>query len=47
MVVDGHDPLPVSRVDEIPREENGHRWLVDWLWGDSSVVVIGGAPICS
>jgi len=43
-----HDaPLPVVRVDEIPREENPQRWLVEELWGDSSVGVIGGAPKCS
>jgi hypothetical protein len=40
-------PLPIIRVGEIPREENGRRWLVDQLWGDSSVGVIGGAPKCS
>ena len=47
MVADGHDPLPVVRVDQIPREENAQRWLVEQLWGDSSVGVIGGAPKCS
>jgi hypothetical protein len=47
MVVDRHDPLPVVRVDQIPLEENAPRWLVDHLWGDSSVGVIGGAPKCS
>ena len=32
-----HDqPLPVVRVGEIPREENGPRWLVEQLWGASS-----------
>lgn len=42
------DPrLPVVRIDEIPREENPQRWLVEALWGDSSVGVIGGAPKCS
>jgi hypothetical protein len=35
------------RVDQIPREENPQRWLVEELWGDSSVGVIGGAPKCS
>jgi len=40
-------PLPVVRVGDIPREENGLRWLVEQLWGDSSVGVIGGAPKCS
>jgi hypothetical protein len=47
MVADGFDPLPVVRVDQIPREENAQRWLVDELWSDSSVGVIGGAPKCS
>lgn len=39
--------LPVVRVGEIPPEHNGPRWLVDQLWGASSVGVIGGAPKCS
>jgi hypothetical protein len=47
MAVDGHNPFPVVRLDQIPREENTQRWLVDGLWGDSSVGVIGGAPKCS
>jgi hypothetical protein len=47
MVVESHHPLPVVRVDQIPREENGVRWLVEPLWGDSSVGVIGGAPKCA
>jgi AAA domain len=48
MSVDHHDaPLPVVRVDEIPREENARRWLVEELWSDSSVGIIGGAPKCS
>jgi len=40
-------PLPVVRVGEIPSEENPQRWLVEQLWGASSVGVIGGAPKCS
>jgi len=40
-------PLPVVRVADIPSEENAERWLVEQLWGDSSVGVIGGAPKCS
>jgi hypothetical protein len=40
-------PLPVVRVGEIPCEENAPRWLVEQLWGASSVGVIGGAPKCS
>jgi RecA-family ATPase len=40
-------PLPVVRVAEIPNEETGQRWLVEQLWGESAVGVIGGAPKCS
>jgi len=40
-------PLPVVRVGEIPREDNARRWLVQELWGESAVGVIGGAPKCS
>jgi hypothetical protein len=47
MAVESHDLLPVVRVDQIPREENAARWLVEHLWGDSSVGVIGGAPKCA
>jgi hypothetical protein len=47
MVVDRKDSLPVVRVGQIPCEENAPRWLVEQLWGDSSVGVIGGAPKCS
>jgi hypothetical protein len=41
------DSLPVVRVGEIPSEGSSHRWLVEQLWGDSSVGLIGGAPKCS
>ena len=47
MAVERDQPLPVVRVGEIPSEENAQRWLVEQLWGDSSVGVIGGAPKCS
>jgi hypothetical protein len=40
-------PLPVVRVGEIPREETASRWLVEQLWGESAVGVIGGAPKCT
>src|ERR1700751_772712 len=40
-------PLPVVRVGEIPDEDQGSRWLVEGLWGASSVGVIGGAPKCA
>jgi hypothetical protein len=39
--------LPVVRVGEIPSEKSAQRWLVEQLWGESSVGVIGGAPKCS
>lgn len=47
MVVARPDVLPVVRVDQIPREETAQRWLVEPLWGESSVGVIGGAPKCA
>ena len=47
MVVACSDTLPVVRVDHIAREENAPRWLVEPLWGESSVGVIGGAPKCA
>jgi hypothetical protein len=39
--------LPIVRVGEISSEQQGQRWLVEELWGDSSVGVIGGAPKCA
>ena len=47
MPVECNQPLPVVRVGEIPNDENAQRWLVEQLWGESSVGVIGGAPKCS
>lgn len=47
MPVQAYPLLPVVRVGEIPREEKSQRWLVEQLWGASSVGVIGGAPKCS
>lgn len=44
---ENEQPLPVVRVGEISNEENAGRWLVQQLWGASSVGVIGGAPKCS
>jgi RecA-family ATPase len=34
-------------VGQIKSEENPQRWLVEELWGASSVGVIGGAPKCA
>jgi RecA-family ATPase len=47
MRVQSNQLLPVVRVGEIPSQEHAQRWLVEQLWGDSSVGVIGGAPKCS
>ena len=42
------DPLlPVVRVGEIAEPDSGPQWLVEGLWGLSSVGVIGGAPKCA
>lgn len=45
--VENKPELPVVRVGQIKHEENTQRWLIDGLWGVSSVGVIGGAPKCS
>jgi RecA-family ATPase len=47
MPVNADQVLPVVRVGEIKSEGNGQRWLVEELWGASSVGVIGGAPKCA
>jgi hypothetical protein len=39
--------LPVVRVGDLPHDHQAQRWLVEQLWGDASVGVIGGAPKCS
>jgi len=48
MIAKSSNPtLPVVRVGEIPTQDHPQRWLVEQLWGASSVGVIGGAPKCS
>jgi hypothetical protein len=47
MSIHSEQLLPSVRVGDIPSEENAQRWLVEQLWGESSVGVIGGAPKCS
>lgn len=47
MVLECAPLLPVVRVGEIPCEDHAQRWLVEELWGESSVGLIGGAPKCS
>jgi RecA-family ATPase len=44
--VDNH-VLPVVRLADIAHDDQTQRWLVEQLWGDSAVGVIGGAPKCS
>src|SRR5271167_3132213 len=47
MPVNADRMLPVVRVGEIPSDELTERWLVEQLWCDNSVGVIGGAPKCA
>jgi RecA-family ATPase len=47
MPVTADQSLPVVRVGEIRSEKSAERWLVEELWGASSVGVIGGAPKCA
>jgi hypothetical protein len=47
MAMSGDQVLPVVRVGEIKSQESTQRWLVEELWGASSVGVIGGAPKCA
>ena len=39
--------LPVVRVGESPGTEGSQRWLVEGLWGEAAVGMIGGAPKCA
>jgi RecA-family ATPase len=47
MPVSADQVLPIVRVGEISSEASAQRWLVEELWGASSVGVIGGAPKCA
>ncbi|MFY9938155.1 MAG: AAA family ATPase [Silvibacterium sp.] len=47
MPTSGEQLLPVVRVGEISSAPGTQRWLVEELWGASSVGVIGGAPKCA
>ena len=47
MNVNADQSLPVVRVGDISSEPSTQRWLVEELWGTSSVGVIGGAPKCA
>ena len=47
MSLSGEQVLPVVRVGQISSAPGTQRWLVEELWGASSVGVIGGAPKCA
>ena len=47
MSLSGEQVLPVVRVGQISSASETQRWLVEELWGASSVGVIGGAPKCA
>jgi AAA domain len=47
MSVSADPTLPLVRVGEITGTEGPRRWLVEGLWGEASVGVIGGAPKCA
>jgi hypothetical protein len=36
--------LPVVRIGDLPHQNQAQRWLVEQLWGNSSVGVSRGAP---
>lgn len=38
-------PFPVVQVASIP-EDRGPQWLVDGLWAEEGVGIVGGAPKC-
>jgi hypothetical protein len=42
--VSADPPLRVLRADEIDLGDSGPRWLIEHLWPDSAVGVIGGQP---
>ncbi len=47
MPVNADQVLPAVKVGEITSAADEKRWLVEELWGRSSVGVIGGAPKCA
>lgn len=38
--------LSVVRAADLPKQEDERRWLVDGLWGEGAVGVLGGEPKC-
>jgi hypothetical protein len=43
---DDESVFPVVRAADIPHEEAPRHWLIQGLWGASSVGLVGGAPKC-
>src|SRR5205814_4233162 len=38
--------LPVTRAGDLPRCPAEHRWLIEDLWADEAVGIVGGEPKC-
>lgn len=38
--------LPVKRASELAQEEQRHEWLIEDLWADQAVGILGGEPKC-
>jgi len=39
-------PLPVTRASDIDPRPPNRRWLIEGLWGDEAVGIVGGEPKC-
>ena len=39
-------PLPVTRACELPVCPPEHRWLIEDLWAEEAVGIVGGEPKC-
>ena len=39
-------PLPVSRAADLDPRPPERRWLIEGLWGDEAVGIVGGEPKC-
>ena len=38
--------LPVARAADLDPRPPERRWLIDGLWGDQAVGIVGGEPKC-
>jgi len=43
-MTDTHSALPVARLSDVSPTDPTRRWLVDGLWSQTAVGIIGGAP---